>query len=222
MGNTEKVYSRVTEAEEIVKGLCAKQPEVLWCVQPAMVAVLGIENKERSEKNKTLAKIKAIKGGEKAILQLNNIPARYIIEIYWSDWREWSDRKKQWIIFHELLHVHNEIGRLIKHDSEDFKILLDKVGVSWTETKDLPDLLNDKVEFNLELRPSLEDVEEGTEGIDNIEDAEVAEEKKARKNSKKAKKGTEKADDKPKDEAVEETETPEATEDTKDEDGDVF
>lgn len=160
---TEKVYSRVVEAENIIKKLCEKYPDVLWCVKPENVAVLGIENKERPEKNKTLAKIKPVKGCEKAILQLNNILTRYCIEIFWSDWKEWDEKKKQWIIFHELLHIHHEIGKTIKHDILDFRILVDKVGVEWQNSKNLPDLLNDDVKFNLDLRPSLKDIEEEDE-----------------------------------------------------------
>lgn len=33
---SEKVYSRIIEAEEMVKALCEKQPEVLWYVRPNM------------------------------------------------------------------------------------------------------------------------------------------------------------------------------------------
>jgi predicted metallopeptidase len=204
---SEKVYSRVTEAEEIVKSLCKKYPEVLWCVSnPEIVAVMGIENKERSEKNKTLAKIKPIKGSEKAILQINNIHVRYIIELYWNDFREWKERKKQWIIFHELLHIHHEIGKTIKHDSEDFRILLDRVGVNWVNSETLPDLINDKVEFNLELRPSLEDMDEGEE-TDNIEDDE---DNKANKKTKKDKEEAKKTEAK--------KEEPEVKEANKDDD----
>lgn len=181
MGNTEKTYSRVTEAEEIIKKLCEKQPDVLWCVRPDMVAVLGIENKQRPEKNKVLAKIKPVKGCEKAILQINNIPIRYVIEIFYSDWNEWKERKRQWILFHELLHIHSEIGKTIKHDIADFKILVDKAGVNWLESDKLPDLVNDDVKFDLELRPSLNDMSD--EESDNIEDDEI---NKARKNEKKA------------------------------------
>lgn len=178
MGNTEKQYSRVKEAEEIIKKLCEKQPEVLWCVKPNTVAVEGIENKERSEKNDTLAKIKPIKGCEKAILQDNNIPIRYVIELYYSDWNEWHEKKKQWVLFHELLHIHHEIGKTIKHDISDWKILVDKAGVEWQNSDNLPDLINDDVKFNLELRPSLKDVEEDGVAEDGEEETDEKEEKK--------------------------------------------
>jgi len=173
---TEKIYSRVTEAEEMVRQLCGKQPEVLWCVRPQTVAVMGVENKERPKKARALATVKPIKGCEKAILQDNHIPTRYIVELYWSDWREWKERKRQWIIFHELLHIHNEVGKTIKHDCEDFRIILDKVGVDWQNSETLPDLVNDKVEFKLELRPSMEEADE--EAKDEIDEEEVEKKKK--------------------------------------------
>jgi len=202
MGNTEKTYSRVTEAEEIIKKLCEKQPDVLWCVKPDMVAVLGIENKQRPEKNKVLAKIKPVKGCEKAILQINNIPIRYVIEIFYSDWSEWKERKRQWILFHELLHIHSEIGKTIKHDIADFKILVDKAGVNWLESDKLPDLVNDDVKFDLELRPSLTDI--GEDESDNIEDAEINNARKKEKQE--AEKSKAKASEEVEDAEVEEPE----------------
>ena len=166
---TEKVYSRVTEAEAIVKKLCEKQPDLLWAVRPDTIAVLGIENKERSEKNKVLAKIKPVKGEEKTILQLANIPVRYIITLYYSDWKIWVPKQKQWIILHELLHVAADLGKTVKHDCEDFKVILDKVGVDWfKKTEELPDLIDGDVKFNLELRPSLDMTDEDKEEADEI------------------------------------------------------
>jgi predicted metallopeptidase len=167
VSNTEKTYSRVTEAEKMIQGLCKKQPEVLWCVRPEIVAVYGIENKDRPEKNKILAKIRTVKGSGKAILQDNNIPIRYIIELYWSDWNEWKETKKQWILLRELLHIHHDIGKTIKHDCEDWRIIIDKVGVCGYDSETLPDLINGEVKFNLDLRPSIEDSEDNeTDDVD--------------------------------------------------------
>ena len=95
---TEKVYSHVPEAEKMIQGLCAAYKDVMWQVNPDVVAVLGIENKKRSKKNLVMAKIIPIKGVEKAIMQLNNVNTRYVIEVYWSDWNEWKQNLKQWKI----------------------------------------------------------------------------------------------------------------------------
>jgi len=170
MGRKARVYSRVDEADGMIKAICAKQPDAMGFVRPPSIVVMGIENTERSEKNHTLAKIKPIKGAEKAIFQLNNIPARYIIEVYWSDWNAWSTKQKQWILFHELLHCHPDFERTIKHDCEDFKIILDKVGVDWaTKKDDLPNLAEDDVKFNLDLRPGIEDLMEGEDGDEIVD-----------------------------------------------------
>lgn len=167
MGRKARVYSKVEEADELIKGLCEAQPDVLWCVRPETITVMAIENSERNEKNTTLAKIKPVKGAEKAVFQANHIPTRYIIELFWSDWHAWSMRQKQWIIFHELLHVHPDFEKSIRHDCEDFKIILDKVGVEWTKKDNLPDLLDKSTTFNLELRPSLNLNDEDDDEIKN-------------------------------------------------------
>ena len=162
MGQKEKVYSEVTEAREMIKQLCEKYPDELWAVRPENVSVLGVENKKRGKKNRTLAKIIPIKGAEKAIMKLNNIETRYIIEIYWADWREWKERFKQWVVFHELQHIGTEVGKTVKHDCEDFRMIIDVLGVAWTEKPDeLPNLLGEeKIKFDLTLRANMVEYQE--------------------------------------------------------------
>jgi len=174
---TEKLYSRVTEAEDMIVKLCEKQPEVLWAVKPSIISVLGIENKERSEKNKTLVKIKPVKGVEKAIMQQNNVSTRYILELYWSDWNTWKAEKRQWIILQMLLHIHSEVSKIINPDCIDFKIVIDKVGVNWVDSENLPNIIDGEVKFNLDLLPSLEESEEEN---DEIPEEEVEKKKRGR------------------------------------------
>lgn len=159
MGQSEKIYSTVTEAQTMVKELCVKYAEAMWQVQPEIISVLGVENKERPKSSTKLSKIKAIRGIEKAVFKQHDVSVRYVIELFWSDWNEWSEEQRQWVIFHELLHVSHEETKAIKHDCEDFMILLDAVGVNWFNAKRLPNMLNTQVEFNLDLRPGL-DIEE--------------------------------------------------------------
>ena len=178
MGRKSNVYSKIEEADDIIKALCEKQPAVLWGVgNPTFIVCMGIENKERSKKNNTLAKIKPIKGTEKAIYQLNNIPYRYVIETYWSDWNLWSAKERAAILFHELLHIHPEGEKIVRHDCEDWRIMLgqESLGVDWFKKGEmLPDLTRDEVKFNLELRPKIDDLDEDEDGEskDNIDDIE--------------------------------------------------
>lgn len=149
----EKTYSVIEEAENIVKKLCEKYPEILWAVNPNEVGVFGVENAERPASSDTLAKIRAVSGIYKALLEKNNVNVKYLIEVYWSDWNEWKINKKQWIVFHELLHIPGPDKKgLIKHDIQDFALAVDVVGVDGYEDESLPDLFGDTpVKFRKEL-----------------------------------------------------------------------
>lgn len=188
MGRKPNQWARVTEADEIVKALFEKHPTILWAVKPECIAVWGIENKEKSEKNTVLAQIKPIKGVEKAIFQNSSIPTRYIISLYWSDWNQWSMKFKKAVLFHELLHVHPDYEKTVKHDIEDFKIIVDALGVNWSvDNEDLPDLTNDDVKFNIALRPKVEDYDD--EENDEIDGEEKKPKKRGRKPKAKAEDG---------------------------------
>lgn len=161
MSQNEKIYSKIDEAKEIIVGLCEKYPDVFWRINPDRVGVYGVENKERSKKCKKLCMLKAVKGVEKAVFEEANIPTRHIIDIYWADWNQWSYAFKQCVIARELLKISEDAGKVINFDCQDFKILVDVLGYDWDSNPDkiLPNLIDDDVEFNLELRPGLEDEE---------------------------------------------------------------
>jgi len=146
----EKSYSSVEEGDEIVKKLCDKYPEILWAVEPQSVGVYGCDNRESPSNNTALAKIRKVNGVLKAVLEKNNIPLKYVVELYWSDYREWSLYTKQWVIFHELCHILDpEAKGLRKHNIEDFTLTLDIVGIKGYKQDNLPDLLGEKpVEFD--------------------------------------------------------------------------
>lgn len=155
MAQQEKIYEEVTDAKEMIEKLCKTYPEELWAVRPQLVTVLGVSNKERSENNRKLAVCRPIKGVDKALMQINNINTRYVIELYFSDWNQWSVRQKLAVLFHELLHIDSEVGKTVRHDVEDFRLMVDKLGVNWFDSDDLPNLLDEKVDFDLSMRPNV-------------------------------------------------------------------
>jgi len=165
MSQVEKVHSRVEEAEEIIAQLCEEYPEALWAVNQNLIAVLGVENKERPKNSKKLATIRPVKGINKSLMILNGIPIRYVVEVYWDDYNAWNMAQKSAIMFHELLHIGDEIGKLVKHDLMDFRIMVDKLGVDWHKDPNLPNLLNKHIDFDLSFRPNV--------NIENINDLKV-------------------------------------------------
>lgn len=159
----ERTYSPIPEGQEIVEKLVEAYPEVLWQVRVAQVTVLGIDNKEPTKRSPKY-RIRSVKNAEKAVLQLNKVDTRYIIETYWSEWNVWDTPKKEWVIFKALLQVGLDDGKILKPDCSEFRLILDKVGVDWEDSTALPLLtVGDPMEFDLDLRPGLEEAEETEE-----------------------------------------------------------
>lgn len=172
----EKIYQRMDSAEKMIKDLCEKYPEILWRVRPAKVTVLGITNKDRSKKSKEYFKVSPVKGVQKALNIIYNVPISFIVEVFWSDWNSWSLSLQEWVIFKALLCVGEEDGKVVKPDCREFRIILDIVGVDWEKKDNLPSLTMNLVPFKKELRPAIEvDAEEGDaveEDFDNEDEKE--------------------------------------------------
>ena len=146
----DKSYDILDEGNELVVQLRQRYPNELRNVIPEEVVVLKIEDDPPTSKD-WAAKIHLVKGAIKAMLTIYKCPAKFYIELYEADWRSWSNQRRQWVIFHELLHVPDpEASGLVNHDVEDFAVVLDKVGLNWTDPQtSLPDMINgDLVEFN--------------------------------------------------------------------------
>jgi len=167
----EKTYEEVTEAKEIVNKLCEDYAHELWAVRPDTVITLGVTNKERPKSSSKLASIRPLNGATKALMQIHNVGVRYLIELYWEDWNQWSEAQKTAVIFHELIHIAPDIGKTVKHDVEDFRIMVDKLGVNWFNDPKLPHLLREKVAFDLALRPNVPKDAEPTVGTEPDENA---------------------------------------------------
>ena len=160
---TARTYARVAEAEGMIKALCEKYPDLFWAVRPEQIAVMGVDNQERSEKAvenyPNYAKMRVVKGSEKALFIDNHIPISQVIEIYCSDWASWKDTYRQWVMANCIIQITAEDEKKHAPDCTGFKVLLDASGVTWDDerfTDTLPDLLHSDVEFNLDLRPGLE------------------------------------------------------------------
>jgi len=148
----EKVYRILDDANIIIKTLVEKYPKILWTVQPEKIVVLAIENDPPKWKN-WMARIRKINNPIKVILEKYRIQAEYIIELYLENWNEWSEKTRGWVLFHELLHIPDpDKSGLLKHNIEDFSIIIDKIGAKSYENETIPNLLDDNVvDFNQEL-----------------------------------------------------------------------
>ena len=156
----ERTYSVIEDAHKIIEKLTERYPEVLWQVRPHQVVVLGIENKEPTKRSASY-KVRAINNAEKALFKINKIETRFIIEVFWASWNEWDSARKEWVLLNSLLRISVDEGKLLRPDAVEFKLILDKVSFDWDEEGSaLPSLtVGPLVEFDLSLRPGLEDEE---------------------------------------------------------------
>jgi hypothetical protein len=172
MGRKTRTYSRVNEAQDMISTLCDRHKNTFWAVKPENIAVMGIDNVERSEKaiakQPIWAKMRTVKGAEAAMFREKDIPERHIIEVHWSDWNEWHDALKAAVLASLLLAITPEVEVKNSPDCVGFKILYKALGVNWErdDGKGIPNLLtaNEDDVFDLDLRPGLAELEAMDEG----------------------------------------------------------
>lgn len=184
MGRKARSYSKVDEAQEMIVKLCKKYPDVFWSVQPDQVLVMGIDNVERSEKavekDPLWTKLSNIKGVNRAVYAEHGIGVRYIVELFWADWNNWKETVKLAVLAKNLLEITPDVDKKNRPDCVGFKILYKALGINWErdDGHGIPHLLQVDVEFDLDLRPGLDDTDE------DDEIAEVVKEIKAENNQK--------------------------------------
>ena len=172
MGRKTRTYSRVSEAQNMITTLCQRHSKTFWAVNHENIAVMGIDNVERSEKaiakQPIWSRMRAVKGVERAIFQENSIPERYIIEVHWSDWNSWKDSLKAAVLANHLLEITPDVEVKNSPDCVGFKILYKALGVNWErdDGQNIPNLLtvNEEDVFDLDLRPGLAELEAMDEG----------------------------------------------------------
>lgn len=141
----EKQYAIVDEGVRIIRGLKDRYPKCFCNIEPEKIVVVAITNVPRPFSLLKLAQISKLSGANRTIIRsLAKRDIQYVVELYASDWVQWSDTRRQWILAHEISHIPPQDSKktLLKHSIEDFYWILSTVGLDWEERDDLPDLLN--------------------------------------------------------------------------------
>jgi predicted metallopeptidase len=71
----------------------------------------------------------------------------YILSVHLENWNELTEQQKMYLIYHELLHIpeygfvdgEKDYKKIVKHDLQDFKILVDEFGVYQEEINKIID-----------------------------------------------------------------------------------
>ena len=140
----DKEYEILEDGNAIVRRLRERYPKILYAVDPDKVIVLAITNKPRPFSMKKLAVIHLITPAMRTIIKaLGRKDVRYYIEIFLTDWHLWGSARRQWICFHELLHIPHEGSKgLVPHDLMEFRLIVDYLGISTYASENIPDMLD--------------------------------------------------------------------------------
>ena len=169
----DKEYMIMEEGNSIVKRLKERYPKPFWHVVPENIVVIGITNRPRPFSMKKLAKITKIDSAHRTIIRTyGHKDVQYLVELYCSDWVQWSQMRRQWILAHEISHVPESGSKgLIQHDCQDWAWLLDAVGIDWWSKDNLPNLLEgEPFPFRQELFDRLHVKGSGDDNGEGIED----------------------------------------------------
>lgn len=116
--------------------LIAKMPELAYIRESKVkIAFLQSDYEKKSNGKLVFAECEKVQDKNKWALQ-----ADFTITLYQKNIGLFSDRQISILIFHELLHVGiserttGEVAySIIPHDVEDFKLIIEKFGVDWSE-----------------------------------------------------------------------------------------
>jgi predicted metallopeptidase len=150
-------YDILEPAHIMIKKIVDTFPELFYQIEPDGVVVFAIKNQPPAHKN-WLARVRPIAGIFKAIAEKNKWKYKFVIEIYYDDWKIMGEKEKSWILFHELLHIVTmQSSKMFKHDTQDFACILEIIGINKYTQSTIPDLFGN-IKFKEEFIKSRQDV----------------------------------------------------------------
>ncbi len=69
---------------------------------------------------------------------------KFIITVYEKNILDFSDAQLHALVLHELMHIDDTFTKIVKHDLEDFRAIVDLFGSNWDSNPDIKDILQDE------------------------------------------------------------------------------
>ena len=146
MSQLKPEYSSLDEFTDMASQLVEKYPEVFGTLDIETIKCVAITNKERRE-GKKFYEVKPVPYP----IRMDCEYAYYII-IYLNDWAEMDGKHRAVLVasaLHAIPYEDDKEGKVNAPDLKDFGNLLRTFGVDYMDTEDIPDLINDQVEWVL-------------------------------------------------------------------------
>lgn len=138
-------YEVIEEFRSIATKLVEKYPEVLDGLKPSLIRCVGVTNKDPKD-GKPLWEIRNVSMPIRI-----DCPYDYYVIVNMSDWQSW-DIKHQALITMDILCSLSKDGdgRVIPFDMKDHAVMLRTVGVDYMKRADVPNILEDNVDWKKE------------------------------------------------------------------------
>ena len=140
----------------IAKGLVDKFPELIHVQPKGILFVDNTQGKKEHRGKKVLAQISMFpEKWYQIIYQLTGRAYLHMIEFFKENLQEATREQIIAVVYHELRHIGRD-GELVAHEIEDWDLMYHKLGHDWAaKNRDIPDLLEDGVDWDNLLQPNL-------------------------------------------------------------------
>ena len=72
---------------------------------------------------------------------------KFIMTFYENNMEPLAKEPTNMVVFHELMHISYDFEKLVKHNVQDFDVIVDKYGSNWAFQQNLPDILEDNTVY---------------------------------------------------------------------------
>jgi len=145
-GRDDMIFRMAPELREIAEDLKATQA-IMWRLYHVDLDRGGCVYETTCEHSDDAAKCRKVDEPWRSILADCGLEWDWLIEVYGSHAEDKSREWMQILIYHELRHI-GILGKIVKHDIEDFSDILAEFGIEWSADKgELPDITKLEPEY---------------------------------------------------------------------------
>lgn len=136
-------YEELPEFLDIADQLVDRFPEVYGNTDLGRIACFAVTNKERKDSSKPIWEIMPIKSPLSILCNKD-----YVIKVFQNSYEELGDKHKTALVADALNAISEEgKGKINPKDLKEYAIMIRTLGVDFMDNPDIPDLLNDDVNW---------------------------------------------------------------------------
>ena len=142
MAQVKAMYEELKEFNELAAKIIKKQNGHIGYVDVSKIKCFAVNNKERPE-SKRMWEVQVVK----TPISLDFSEIAYYVTVYLSDWAEFSDKQKQYLVMDVLHSIPADVEEKVNtFDLKGFRTMIVTHGVDFMENADnLPDLVTEDV-----------------------------------------------------------------------------